>query len=133
MRRSELLLFDGVGNLFLGIVLLVFPVRLATWLGVPNVTSGLYPSLFGAVLFGIGVALLLERYNTGPSVRGLGLGGALSINLCFGLVLAGWLLFGELDLPAHGAVILWGLVVILVGLSGVEMVTELVKRPEAGT
>ncbi len=61
--------------------------------------------------------------------KGLGLGGALTINLCFGLVLAGWLLFGGLGLPPQGAIVLWALVLILVGLGGIELTVELSGRP----
>jgi hypothetical protein len=74
--------------------------------------------LLGGVLIGIGIALLIER-SRGRS--GLGLAGAISINLCAGLVLAGWLLFGSLDLPLRGQLFLWLLVVLLVGISGVEL------------
>ena len=129
MPRSTLLALDGIGNLVLGVILLAVPVRLATWLGIPNVTSGLYPSLFGAVLFGIGLALLLELYRPSSTARGLGLSGALIINFCFGLVLAGWLVFGALGLPLYGAATLWALVIILVGLSGMELATELRGEP----
>ena len=94
-------MFDGLGNILLGIVLIVFPARLATRLGIANVGSGFYGSLFGAVLVGIGIALLLERAGPDGNTRGLGLVGALIINLCFGVALAGWILFGSIepDLP----------------------------------
>ena len=122
MKRSELLLLDGIGNVVLGVVLLLVPVRLATWLGVPNVTSGFFASLFGAVLVGIGIALLWERRGTGTG--GLGLRGALVINACFGLTLAGWLLVGDLPLSPQGSLILWTLALVLVVLSVVELVSE---------
>ena len=57
MQRSTLLTLDGLGNIVLGLLLLSVPVPLAAWLGIPNVSSGFYPSLFGAVLVGIGIAL----------------------------------------------------------------------------
>ena len=68
MPRATLFAVDGIGNVALGVILLAEPVRLATWLGIPNVTSGFYPSLFGAVLLGIGLALLLKLYR--PSSGG---------------------------------------------------------------
>ncbi len=129
MQRSTLLTLDGLGNVFLGLLLLSVPLPLAAWLGIPNVSSGFYPSLFGAVLVGTGIALLLERRRYASDAKGLGLGGALTINLCFGLVLAGWLLFGGLGLPLHGAIVLWALVLILVGLGGIELTVELSGRP----
>jgi len=129
MQRSTLLTLDGLANILLGLLLLAVPVPLAAWLGIPNVSSGFYPSLLGAVLVGIGIALLLERRRSASDAKGLGLGGALTINLCFGLVLAGWLLFGSLGLPVHGAIVLWALVLILVGLGGIELTVELSGRP----
>ena len=122
--RSGLLLLDGVGNLLLGLLLLVAPLQVTAWLGFPGQGTGFYGTLFGAVLFGIGIALLLERRAGGGTARGLGLTGALVINTCFGLALAAWLLFGPVDLPARGAIVLWSLAVILVGLSGVELLVD---------
>ncbi len=67
---------------------------------------------------GIGVALLLERFK--PSLGGLGIGGAMSINLIFGVVLTGWLLLSGVGLPLRGALVLSILAVILVGISIAE-------------
>ena len=128
MQERELLVLDGIGNVVLGVVLLVSPIRLASWLGIVDTGNRFYPSLFGAVLFGIGVALLMESRRSRIRTKGLGLGGALAINACFGLVLAAWLLFGGLNLPAHGAAILWSLVTVLLGLSGVELAAELRRQ-----
>lgn len=57
-----------------------------------------YPSILGAVLVGIGVALLIQN----KSESGLSLAGAVAINLCGGIVLAFWLSFGFLALPTRG-------------------------------
>jgi hypothetical protein len=117
--KSErfLLLIDAIINLGLGILLIFFPSSIVVALGVPIVESAFYPSILGAVLFGIGIALLVERSSGG----GLGLGGAVSINLCGGIVLGFWLLLGDLQLPPRGSAFLWGLVVILVGISSFEI------------
>jgi hypothetical protein len=120
MRRSQLLAIDGFGNVALGLLLLMLPGRVANWLGIGIGSHDFYASLLGAVLVGIGIALLLELCGG----RGLGLTGALVINLCFGFALGGWLIFGNLELATRGIVILWGLVVVLVGLSGVEFLAE---------
>ncbi len=80
-------------------------------------------NLLLGVLFGIGIALMLERRNRRGTGLGLGLGGAIAINLCGGLVLCGWLVFGDLSLPLRGLIFLWFLVVLLVGLSVIELVT----------
>ena len=126
MNRA-LLIVDGLGNLALGVLLLAVPSQLAAWLGIPE-TGRFYPSLFGAVLFGIGIALLMELRG-----HGLGLAGALAINTCFGIALAAWLLFGGVDLPAHGSAILWAFAAILLGLSGIELVSERSPKEESGS
>jgi hypothetical protein len=108
----------------LGTLLLVFPAPLVSALGVPPAAVAFYPSLLGAVLLGIGVALVIERAQ---GASGLGLAGAISINMTAGLALAAWLLFGSLDIPPRGHVLLWALVVMLVGISSLELLA-MVRR-----
>jgi len=131
MRRSRLLAIDASVNLALGVALLLFiplPRAMARAVGVP-LGGAFYPSLLGAVFIGIGIALLSEtRTRSEAAARGLGLLGACLINLCGGAVLAGWLVFGRLDLPSRGLALLWGLAVILVVLSGLELVAERAGR-----
>lgn len=115
--QNPLLGIDATINLVLGALLLLFPELFVEALGIPKADSAFYPSILGAVLFGIGVALIIQRKSTG----GLGLLGAVAINLCGGLALAGWLLFGALSLPVHGQLVLWGLAIVLVGISTVEL------------
>jgi len=117
MRASVLLTFDAVINLTLGLLLMAFPATLVEALGVPEAASFFYPNILGAVLFGIGIALWLGRRG---SPNGLGLGGAVSINLCGGAMLGLWLLLGNLQIPIRGYMLLWFLVVLLVGLSAIE-------------
>ena len=118
MTSSRLLEVDGVGNVLLGLPLLMFPEFVSAFLGLPVHGATFYPAILGAVFVGIGVALLLERFK--PSVGGLGLGGAVSINLIFGVVLAGWLVLSRADLPPRGLLLLSILAVILVGISMAE-------------
>ena len=119
MKGRALILTDAIINLVLGLLLLVFPDSLVQLLGIPPAESAFYPSILGAVLFGIGLALLLTwaRRDAG----GLGLGGAIAINLCAGIVLALWLLAGNLELPLRGALLLWAIVILLVGSSLTEI------------
>jgi hypothetical protein len=124
------LTIDAAVNLGLGALLVVFPRPVVAFLGLPAPGIAFYPSILGAVLLGIGVALIVERNNRSSASTGLGLIGAVTINLCGGVALAGWLLFGKLDVPARGVVVLWVLVVLLVGLSGAELHAEL-RRPSA--
>jgi len=118
--RNLLLLVDAIINMLLGVLLLLFPARLIEIIGIPAAEHTFYPSILGAVLFGIGLALLIQRKDR----DGLGLAGAVVINLCGGIVLGLWLLFGSLALPTRGLVVLWGLVVILVGLSAIELLAN---------
>ncbi len=127
--RRKLLELDGLGNILLGLVLALFPSQVTRVLGLPGVELAFYPSLFGAVLVGIGVALLLERFRLAEHLIGLGLTGALIINLCFGFALAAWLTVVDLALPFRGYLLLWILVAVLVGFGGVELWIQLRHRP----
>jgi hypothetical protein len=126
MKRTHrvLLGIDGIVNLALGAALLLFPAGLVGLLGLPPTSTYFYASILGAVILGIGVALLLELYGATSRVRGLGLGGAIAINLFGGGALLIWLLAARLDVPLRGRVILWGvgLLVVLIGL--VEIATR---------
>jgi hypothetical protein len=125
MGDRILLTIDACVDLVLGVLLMAFPATVVEALGVPTATPAFYPSLLGAVLLGIGIALWLERSGVHS---GLGLDGAVAINMCGGIVLAIWLLAGDLGLPLRGQVLLWGLVVVLVGLSGLELTVRRARR-----
>ena len=128
MRHAILLKIDAAVNLILGILLLAFPMKLVKALGIPMAEPSFYPSILGGVLFGIGLALLIECYRQSNGLTGLGLGGAILINLCGGLVLTVWLLSGSLNLPLRGKIFLWFLVLLLVGLSMMEGFAQLRMR-----
>jgi uncharacterized membrane protein len=95
-----------------------FPSLTVQALGLPEFEQAFYVSILGAVLIGIAIALLIESRRKRKAFVGLGLGGAIAINLCGGLCLAGWLVFGGFEIPIRGHIILWTLVVVLVGISG---------------
>ena len=120
MNRSTLLKADAAVNLILGVLLITFPAKLVKALGVPMADPSFYPTILGGVLFGIGLALLVECYRKSSRFIGLGLGGAIAINLCGGLVLAAWLISDRLTLPLRGQIFLWSLVVLLVAISLLE-------------
>ena len=129
MRSGKIILtIDALVNLILGILLIPASTDIADLIGVPSVAAGFYPSILGAILLGIGIALLIEVGHTHQRTRGLGFYGAITINLCGGLVLAGWLLFANLQLPLHGFVFLWILVFLLVILSSVEWFVEVRQK-----
>ena len=106
MNRKKVLFVDAFINLILGILLLIFSQTIVDILGVPSTEQHFYPNILGGVLIGIGVALLIECYRKSDAFVGLGLGGAVSINMCGGIVLALWLLFGNLIIPATGKLFL---------------------------
>jgi hypothetical protein len=124
MNRKSVLLIDAIVNFVLAFLLGIFPEGVISYLGLPLVSNPFYASILGGVFFGIGIALLIGRSARNRSSDGLGLRGAIAINLSGGFVLALWLLFGSLDVPIHGKIIMWALVVILFVLSTVELFTQ---------
>jgi hypothetical protein len=129
MRPSKaILIVDAAINLILGFLLLIFSPQVVQLLGVPAVEHRFYPNILGGVLFGIGIALLIECFRGSGRLVGLGLGGAIAINLCGGLVLTAWLVFGELSIPTGGRVFLWALAAILVVVSSIELLVHVKGR-----
>ena len=124
MNRKSILLIDAFINFILASLLGIFPKEVIRFLGLPVVSNPFYASILGGVFFGIGIALLISRSANNKSSDGLGLRGAMAINLSGGFVLALWLLFGSLNVPIHGKIIMWALVGVLFVLSAVEMFTQ---------
>jgi hypothetical protein len=122
MRRSGILLIDATINLILGVLLATFPRSVVEALGVPDTDATFYPSILGAVLIGIGVALVIEYLRKPTAPAGLGLYGAIAINLCGAVFLVGWLLIGKLEIPVRGQAFLWSLAAVLIVISLVELV-----------
>jgi hypothetical protein len=123
-RHQAFLIIDGIANLILGILLLLFPFGIAEILGVPQPPSSFYPTILGGVIFGIGIALLLEAFGHSRGIRGLGLGGAIVINICGAGILALWLVFEPLDLPLRGLIILWIVAVVVLGIGVLEVLAK---------
>ena len=100
--------------------MLLYSENLATFVGVPYTSNYFYPTILGAIFIGITIALFIECFRKTETIVGLGLGGAIAINLCGGIVLALWLIFGNLQIPIKGQIFLWILVILLVGISSIE-------------
>ena len=123
-KHKTFLLIDGIVNLILGILLLLFPFGVPEILGVPLPESSFYPTILGGVIFGIGIALLIEGYGETRGVRGLGLGGAIAINFCGAGILVLWLVFKPLNIPLHGLIILWVIAISVIGLGILEVLAK---------
>ncbi|MFC1547797.1 hypothetical protein ACFL5M_04650 [Candidatus Neomarinimicrobiota bacterium] len=121
MKETSLLTIDAVVNLLLGIPLLIIPTKVARFLGLPMPEQAFYASILGAVLTGIGVALLIERYRDRFHIAGLGIGGAIAINIFGAVALILWLFLGGLDIPLRGYVFLGVVAVAVLGISLVEL------------
>jgi hypothetical protein len=124
MKKRNILLIDAIINFVLALLLGIFPKDVISFLGLPVVSNPFYASILGGVFFGIGIALIIGRSAMKNDSDGLGLRGAIAINLSGGFVLALWLLFGSLNVPSHGIIIMWALVVILFVISTVELITH---------
>jgi len=123
-RHKILLVIDGVVNLIIGVLLLLFPVGIAEIIGVPRSNIDFYPTLLGAVIFGIGIALLVERFGYLRNIRGLGLGGAIVINICAASVLLVWLITTPLNIPLRGYIILWSIAIIVLVIGIIEIIAK---------
>jgi hypothetical protein len=117
-------MIDGIINLALGILLLLFPVGIPRLLGIPESNLHFYPTILGGVILGIGLALLIERYGFEYKIRGLGLGGAIAINICGALVLLIWLIIDPFDLPIRGYIILWSIAVLVLLVGFGEIIVK---------
>ena len=120
---KTILFVDAIINFVLGVLLLIFSPEIASWLGVPLSSTSFYPNILGAIFIGITIALLIDVKGKKDSGNmGLGLLGAISINLCGGTMLALWLILGDLELPVRGFTILWIIVFILIIVSVTELI-----------
>ena len=123
-KSKTLLLIDGIVNLLIGILLLLFPFGMAQLLGVPISNSNFYPSILGAVIFGIGIALVLEAYGEPKGIHGLGLAGAIVINFCGAGVLSIWLISTPLNLALRGYIILWTIAIVVLAIGFIELISR---------
>ena len=124
-RQSWLLILDGLINLVLGILLAIFPSNLTELLGIPIPNTPFYASVLGAILTGIGIALLIEYFKPSSKVTGLGLEGAITINILGAGALVAWLLAGHLELPQRGYLFLWVVASLVLGVALFELIYKL--------
>jgi hypothetical protein len=123
--HRPLILADAIVNLILGMLLLFYPQWLADSLGMPSVVTLFFPNVLGGVLFGIGIALLIA-WRGGR--QGLGLDGAIAINLCGAGVVAGWLVAAPETIPPRGRITLWIIALLVIGIGLIELKHRLRSR-----
>ena len=128
--KFVLLTIDGIINLALGILMLFFPTQMIQTFDLPKADNNFYINILGAVLFGIGIALLLERFTGKLHMSGLGIAGAITINLCGSGTLIAWLLFGNLNLSLGGSILLWSIALIVLGVAIIEIFSKSWKENE---
>lgn len=119
-HRLRLLEVDAILNLVLGIALLLVPRQTIDFFGLPPADTVFYVTVLGAVLLGIGIALWIERRND-DDWRGLGLAGAIAINVLGGGAVLVWLVIDPFVIPTRGYVVLWLVVLAVVGTAVVEV------------
>ena len=119
-RRVTLLTIDSVVNVVLGVCLLAMPSATIDVFGLPGTRTNFYVTVLGAVLLGIGIALWIERRNQDPW-RGLGLVGAIVINVLGAGTVLVWLLLDPFSMPMRGYVTLWFVTVIVLAAALVEL------------
>ncbi len=114
----ETLLKGGIG-----LVMLFAPITAAKIAGLPHGNTTFWPRLFGAALIGIAAAFAVEGYtqlNPNLTAGGLGLGGAVIINLVTILSLIGTIVFRGVA-TRRGLLLLWSLSLTLTFLMLVEI------------
>jgi len=112
---DQLLWIDALAKFSFGLMFVLAPKPAAILLGLPREQTFFYARLLGAALFGLALALTIE--GAGDSASGLGLRGAVAINLSGAAVLGVTLLFGRRMPARRGRISLWLTVFFLVGLS----------------
>ena len=127
-QNSRLYAINSIINLGLGLVLLVFPSRAIALLGLPQTDTNFYVMLLGAILLGIGLALWIDWRNH-ARWRGLGLAGAVAINVLGAGTLAAWLIVGPFDLPLRCYVVLRAVVVVVLGTAIAELMALTRPKP----
>jgi hypothetical protein len=114
-----LLLIDSIVNIAIGIILLCYPLGTGDYLDLPKSDNNFYPVILGAVIFSIGIALFIERKYYERGIRGLGIEGAITINIIASSALIIFLVFSNLNVSIIGLIILWfiGILVFIIGVA----------------
>ncbi len=120
---DQLLWFETLLKGSIGLLLVFLPITTARMAGLPHGNTAFWPRLFGAALLGIAGAFAVEGYNlAGGAIeaKGLGLGGAVIINLTAILSLFGTLIFSAVA-TRRGKVVIWLMILLLLFLTLFEI------------
>ena len=117
---QQLLWLETLLKLVPGVLLALAPLTTLRIIGLPRPDTGFWPRLCGALLVGMAGALFLEGTSRG---HGLGLAGAIVINLCGASVLAALLVLDAGPPSRRGRIVVWLIVCLLVTLSVFEIAT----------
>lgn len=128
-RGRPLLVVDGVVNLLLGVLLLTAPDRLVRALGLPEFAGSLYPTVLGGVLVGIAAALFIESRPTEDGAQGLGVVGAVVINVAGAGALTLWLALASQAVPTRGRVTLGIVAAVVFLMTAAEVAHGRRRRP----
>jgi hypothetical protein len=120
---DQLLWFETLLKGSIGLILIFLPITAARMAGLPHGNVAFWPRLFGAALLGIAGAFAVEGYNlAGGAIeaKGLGLGGAVIINLTTIVSLFGTLIFSAVA-TRRGKVLIWLMILVLLFLTLFEI------------
>jgi hypothetical protein len=108
-----------------GLTLALVPVTASRVFGLPISGSAFWPRLLGAVLVGLALATVLQGDTLLKGAfthgRGLGLAGAIAVNLTSAAMLAAQLVMARAAATKRGNAALWALVLLLTALSLFEL------------
>lgn len=121
MKEPVLLFLNAILYLAVGVLLLLFPFGLVAALGIALPAVTFYASMLGAILLGVGLALLVERSRGTLGFPGLGINGAILINISCAVTLGLWLFYRSLNLLHIGYILLWGLVAAVTAITLAEI------------
>lgn len=113
-----ILWIDAIVHLFMGSQLTLRPRGFIRMLGLPPTDTTFYPRLLGAVLFGIGLSILIGIRTETPIW--IGPGAEIVLALVGAGVLATLIASNRFAFTARGKVVSWFLVALLVLLAWLE-------------